>query len=70
MMNVRAALKAIDREGVLLVFPIDNRREPASLWSAFYPKAVMRWEWDKKGDDGVAHLWPLRRDAACDESAR
>jgi hypothetical protein len=54
------AIKAIDRQGMLLVFPIDNRPEPKSLWSVFYPRSKMRWEWDESGDNRVANLWHLR----------
>jgi len=59
-MNKADAIKAIDRHGMLLVFPIDNRPEPASLWSVFYPRSKMRWEWDEGGDNRVSDLWFLR----------
>jgi hypothetical protein len=54
------AIRAINRQGCLLVFPIDNRKEFASIWSEFYPRTPMRWEWDEDGDDRVARLWHLR----------
>jgi hypothetical protein len=53
------ALRAIEKHGILLTFPIDNRPQPDSLWSAHYPDK-MRWEWDETGDDRVAQLWHLR----------
>lgn len=59
-MNKAEAIKAIDRHGMLLVFPMDNRPEPRSLWSVFYPRSKMRWEWDESGDNRVANLWHLR----------
>ena len=59
-MNMKSAIAAIDRAGILLVFPIANRKEPASLWSHFFPRKKMRWEWDESGDDGVADLWHLK----------
>ena len=59
-MKKRSAITAVRKAGALLVFPMDNRKEPASLWSAFYPKEPMRWEWDESGDDRVAKLWRLR----------
>lgn len=59
-MNARAAISAIDKAGILLVFPIANRREPPSLWHHFFPRSKMRWEWDEGGDDRVARLWHLR----------
>ncbi len=54
------AIKAVTRHGMLLVFPIDNRPEPRSLWSVFYPRSKMRWEWDESGDNRVANLWHMR----------
>ena len=59
-MNLKKAISAIDRAGALLVFPMDNRKQPASLWSAFFPRTPMRWEWDESGDDRVSNLWHLR----------
>jgi hypothetical protein len=55
-----AAVEAIERRGALLTFPIDNRKDIASIWSEFYPKTKMRWEWDSGGDNRVADLWHLR----------
>jgi hypothetical protein len=60
--SVRDAVKAIDREGILLTFPISNKKEPASLWSSFHPRSEMRWEWDSGGDNRVADLWHLREE--------
>jgi hypothetical protein len=54
------AIQAIQRHGLLLTYPIDNREEPSSLWSVFYPNEKMLWEWDDNGDDRVAKLWHLR----------
>jgi len=59
-MNLHCAIAAIEREGALLVFPIDNRKEPASIWSVSFPRSEMRWEWDTDGDNRVAKLWHLR----------
>ncbi len=47
---------------MLLAFPIDNAKEPRSLWSEFYPKSKMKWEWDEGGDNRVAELWHLREE--------
>jgi hypothetical protein len=58
--SARSAIEAIKHRGILLVFPMDNRKEPASIWSEFYPKSEMRWEWDETGDNRVADLWHLR----------
>jgi hypothetical protein len=54
------AIQAIEKNGILLVYPIDNRPTPLSLWSELYPRTKMRWEWDQDGDDRVASLWHLR----------
>ncbi len=44
----------------LLVFPITNKKIPLSLWSCFFPRTKMVWEWDDEGDSRVADLWHLR----------
>jgi len=59
-MSIKKAVERIDETGGLLVFPLDNRPDPQSLWSKLYPKSEMRWEWDEAGDDRVARLWHLR----------
>lgn len=56
-MNLSKACEAIDKNGMLLVFPINNQKEPKSLWHAFYPRSEMRWEWDDGGDDRVMKMW-------------
>ena len=43
------------------MFPINNRAEPASLWSEFFPKIKMRWEWDESGDNRVGEMWSLMK---------
>ncbi len=64
-LTVKDAVAAIERRGILLVYPLDNRKEPASIWSEFYPKSEMRWEWDSGGDGRVANLWRLREQLSC-----
>lgn len=61
-MNLRDAVKRVDSLGACLVFPQDNRSEPMSLWKAFYPRSVMRWDWDQGGDTRVHDLWFLREE--------
>lgn len=56
------AIKAINKTGCLLVYPLANKPEPKSIWSELYPRSKMRWEWDTGGDDRVAKLWYLRTD--------
>lgn len=60
-MNQKSAVKKINDRGALLVFPINNKKEPASLWSEFYPRTKMRWEWDEGGDNKVGDLWLLMK---------
>lgn len=60
-MSQKNAISKINSRGALLVFPINNKKEPASLWSEFYPKSKMRWEWDSDGDDRVGQLWALMK---------
>jgi hypothetical protein len=55
-------IKAIETEGCLLVFPLENRKEPRSIWSVLYPRTQMRWEWDSDGDNKIGELWILRED--------
>lgn len=56
----KKAISAIERRGVLLVYPITNRRDPPSLWFSLHPKSEMRWAWDADADDRVVALWHLR----------
>ncbi len=60
----KKALTAIERRGVLLVYPITNRREPPSLWFELHPGSEMRWAWDEDADDRVVALWHLREKLA------
>jgi hypothetical protein len=56
----KKAIAAIERRGVLLVYPITNRRDPPSLWFELHPKSEMRWSWDEGADPRVVQLWHLR----------
>ncbi len=58
---MKKAIEAINKNGILLVFPINNRKEPDSLWSQFYPRSKMDWSWDEDGDDRVVKLWSLMK---------
>lgn len=44
-----------------MVYPINNKKEPHSLWSEFFPRKKMKWEWDNSGDDSVANMWYLMK---------
>jgi hypothetical protein len=59
-MHLSAAVRHVDRHGALLVYPLDNRTDPPSLWHAFFPRSRMRWDWDAGADDRVVDLWHLR----------
>ena len=56
-----SAVARIRDRGVLLDFPINNREEPKSLWSEFYPKTTMVWDWNEDGDMRVANMWQLMK---------
>lgn len=58
----RDMVKAINSRGCLLVYPLENKKEPLSLWSELYPRTKMRWEWDADGDARVSELWILREE--------
>jgi hypothetical protein len=58
--DVRSAVTYVNRKGLLLVFPVNNRKEPPSLWFEFFPRTRMRWEWNESGSQKVADLWHLR----------
>ena len=59
--SLQKAVTQINLHGILLVFPINNRDEPKSLWSEFYPRTKMRWEWDDSGDQKVSDMWSLMK---------
>lgn len=54
------AVAAVERRGILLVFPFQNRPDPPSLWGELHPRREMRWAWDEGSDPRVAELWHLR----------
>lgn len=64
MAKLSAAVRAIERAGILLVYPIANRPEPRSLWSALFPRQQMNWSWDEGADAEVGELWRLRAELA------
>jgi hypothetical protein len=54
---MKPEIKNIDKHGVLLVFPVNNKKEPNSLWAVKHPRTKMRWEWDGDGEAKVANMW-------------
>lgn len=61
-MQAKQAIQAINKKGILLVYPVPGKSDPSSLWSEAYPRSKMRWEWDANGDDRVSELWFLREE--------
>ena len=59
-LTIAKAVGFMKKRAMLLVFPQENRKEPASLWYEFFPRTRMRWEWDEGGDNRVGELWFLR----------
>lgn len=59
--HIQKAISAINKHGVLLVFPLQNQKEPHSLWADFHPRTPLRWEWDESGDDRVMRMWALMK---------
>jgi hypothetical protein len=60
-MKIKLAVQKINKNHVLLVFPIKNQKEPNSLWREFYPRSKMKWEWDADSDGRVSDLWQLMK---------
>src|SRR4051794_5592646 len=56
------AIKSIDQRGVLLVYPIQNRKEPLSLWSELFPRSKMVWDWGDESHNKIADVWHLREE--------
>jgi len=56
------ALAAINERHVQLVYPIQNAREPRSLWHSLHPRSAMRWDWSEDADQRVVDLWHLKDD--------
>jgi hypothetical protein len=62
MTRISSAISRIRNRGALLVFPVNNRKLPASLWTEFYPNVQMVWDWNDDGDRRVAELWQLMKE--------
>lgn len=60
-MNQKSCISKINKRGVLLVFPVKNKREPLSLWSEIFPRKKMNWSWDESGSDDVADMWAMMK---------
>src|SRR5687768_13568300 len=60
-LDFSAAVASIRKHGTLLVFPINNREQPHSLWAEFFPKTRMVWEWNEDSDNRVWETWQLMK---------
>jgi len=60
-LEIPAAVASIEQHGALLVFPINNRPLPRSLWSEFFPKTAMVWDWNEDSDHRVGAMWQLMK---------
>jgi hypothetical protein len=58
--KVERGVKVVDRLGICLVYPIDDKPELPSLWGAIHPGQKMEWAWDADADPRVARMWHLR----------
>lgn len=56
----RKAIQAINKRGILLLYPVNNRKAPASIWSELFPRSKMVWDWNEDSDNRVAELWYLK----------
>lgn len=59
--SFKKSIELINKKGVLLVFPINNAKEPLSLWQLLHPKTPLKWEWDDDGDQKVFKMWTLMK---------
>ncbi len=60
-MKTKSAIKKINQNGILLVFPINNRPEPNSVWAELHPNKKMVWKWSDSGSNQVAEMWHLMK---------
>jgi hypothetical protein len=56
------AIQAIEKRGALLVYPIQNRKEPLSLWFELFPRTKMVWDWGDESHNKIADIWHLREE--------
>lgn len=61
MLSQKSAIRFINKNGILLVFPVNNQKEPNSLWREFFPRSKMKWEWNESGDNRVGDMWLLMK---------
>lgn len=60
--RLKKSIELINKNGALLVFPINNAKEPLSLWQLLHPRTPLKWEWDDDGDQKVFKMWTLMKE--------
>lgn len=60
-MSLKKAIQQINKNGILLVFPVKNSKEPNSIWCSFYPRKKMVWEWSEDSDNSIGEMWHLMK---------
>jgi len=60
-LQLASAVASIRRHGALLVFPINNRELPHSLWAEFFPNTQMIWDWNEDSDHRVGDMWQMMK---------
>lgn len=60
--NFKKSIQLINKHGILLVFPVNNAKEPESLWHLLHPRTPLKWEWDDSGDQKVFKMWSLMKE--------
>ena len=60
-LQLSSAVASIRQHGGLLVFPINNREQPNSLWAEFFPAARMVWDWNEDSDHRVGDMWQMMK---------
>lgn len=53
-------IQIINEEGCVLVYPINNKPNPKSVWSALTPRKKMVWDWNDEGGDQIVKLWHIK----------
>lgn len=61
ILHLSSAISRIKDRGALLVFPINNRELPNSLWREFFPKTRMIWDWNENNDYKVSDMWQMMK---------
>jgi hypothetical protein len=59
--DLSSAVTSVRQHGALLVFPINNRKYPHSLWAEFFPAKRMVWDWNEDSDHRVGDLWQMMK---------